>query len=440
MDKFLNVATKIASNRYLSAIKDAFIMILPLTMASSFAVLIDNVLLATNLPWMLGNPDYWGPDFIAGVNNFKYIFNSISSGTLNIISFLVVGGLAYILSRTHKTTVKNPYANALIIFGVFFSMLPYGPLLEASPISSVSGATNLFTALIVGILFTELLLWLQSIEAIRIKLPEQVPPAVADAFSSMIPAIILFIISGTIALFFKVVQPLGHEHFSAFVAAVFQAPFLALAQTNIGGWGIMFIFAFFANFLWIFGLHGTNVLAGFSAPTIGVLQTNNTALFDQFGDAYANNLSVFTSGFYTVYAVPGGGGGTLALLVDIFFFSKRDDYKAIAKLATLPGVFQINEPVTFGLPVVLNPILAIPFVLVPMVSIILPGILTTIGWLPKVVIGVPWVTPPILNAFLATGGSFKAALIAIINFGIGVAIYIPFVLLANKEVESEVVE
>ena len=438
MDFFLTFASKIATNRYLSAIRDSFIMIIPLTIASSFAILINNVLLAGNIPWMLGNPDYWGPDFIAGVMQAKHIFSAITSGSLNIISFLVVSGLAFLLSTASKA--KNPYANSLIIFGVFYAMMPFGKMLEVSPISSVSGATNLFTALIVGILFTELLLWLQSIEKLQIKLPDQVPPAVSSAFSNMIPSILTFVAAGLVAFLFFVLQPLGYDHISAFVEAVFQAPFLALAQSNIGGWGIMFVYAFFSQFLWIFGLHGNDILSGFSAPTLGILQTNNTALFEQYGDAYADNLSIFTSGFNTVYMVPGGGGGTLALLVAIFFFSKREDYRAIAQLAALPGVFQINEPVIFGLPVVLNPVLAIPFVLVPMICIILPGILTTIGWLPKVVIGVPWVTPPFLNAFLATGGSIKAAFISLVNFGIAICVYIPFVLIANKEIDAEVVE
>lgn len=449
MEKLMIIADKMGSNRYLGAIRDAFIMAVPLTISASFAVLINNVFFANNLPWGLTNPEYWPAGVVETISNIKFIFNTIEFGTLNIMSFLIVIALSYLLSKASK--VKNPVANALIVFGVFYSFFPKGHLVgayfqsqwaagfeemeNAVNLAGLTAATNLFTALVVGILFTELLIWLQGFKAIEIKLPEQVPPAVANSFSSLIPAFITFFIAGFIAYILMMVKPFGYSDLSALISGVIQAPFLALAKTNIGGWGIMFIYVFFANFLWVFGIHGPNVLGGFSQPTLGVLNSENVLLYSQTGDAYSNQLAAFPAGFVDAYVQMGGSGATMGLLIAIFIASKREDYRVIANLSIMPGIFEINEPVTFGIPIVLNPILGIPFVLAPMALVILPGILTSIGWLPKIVISVPWVTPPVIAAFLATGANWRAGLVAAINILIATAIYFPFVLMANKEQE-----
>lgn len=453
-EKLMIFADKMGSNRYLGGIRDGFILAVPLTISAAFAVLINNVLFANNLPYALTNPEYWGPNVIETVTKIKFIFSSIEFGSLNIISYLVVIGIAFTLSKA--SNVKNPIQNALIVFGIFYSLFPkgalagayfesqwaagFGEMENAVNLAGLSGAANLFTALVVGVLFTELLIKLQSFKALEIKLPDQVPPMVANSFSALIPAFLSFLIAGILAYFFMMVAPAGYNNLSAFISGMIQAPFLALAGTSIGGWGIMLIYVFFANFFWVFGIHGPNVLAGFSQPTLGVLGQNNQQIYAQMGDAYSDELSVFTAGFVDAYVQMGGSGATMGLIIAIFLVSKRADYKAIANLAVAPGMFEINEPITFGIPIVLNPILGIPFVLAPLASVILPGILTSIGWLPKIVISVPWVTPPALGAFLATGASWKAGLVALINIGISFLIYLPFVLMANKEVDEEVVE
>ena len=454
MDKLMILASKMSSNRYLGAIRDAFIFIVPLTITASFAVLINNVFLGANLPYSLANPDYYSAGFVEGVTKVKFIFDTIVFGSLDIMSLLVVFVLGYNLAK--QSQVKNPVVNAAIIFGVFFALFPKGAMVgayfqsqwaagfedmaNAVNFGGLTGASNLFTALLVGILFSELLLWLQSVDKLKIKLPEQVPPAVADAFSSLFPAFITMLLAGIIAFFFMTVQPFGHTDLSAFVSATFQAPFLALAKSPIGGWGIMFVYVFFSNFLWIFGLHGPNILAGFREPTMGILGIENTKAFAVSGDAFAPDLAVFTSGFVDAYVQLGGSGATMGLIIAVFIASKRADHKAICNLSLMPGLFEINEPITFGLPIVLNPIMGIPFVLAPMALVILPGLLTSIGWLPKIVISVPWVTPPIIGAFLATGANPLAALVTAINLVIATAIYFPFVLASNKQFEKEAAE
>ena len=373
---------------------------------------------------------------------------------------MVTIALAYRLSVQSKS--ESPFGNAMIILGTFLAILPRGALASGGYFESQWAAgyqaavkagetaithfgalfsgSNLFTSLVVGILATEFLIWLQSIPSLKITLPDSVPPSVARSFSSLIPAVIVMTTAGVIGFFLKEFHPLGYTHVSALIGGLFQQPFLALAKTSVGGPVLAFIYVFFANLLWVFGLHGPNILSGFATPTLGALALENQTLFAETGNAFDPALSVFNSGFITVYAVNGGSGATMGLLIAIFIASKREDYRAIANLALMPGIFEINEPVVFGLPVVLNPILAIPFVLAPVSCLILPGILTSMGILPRVVIAIPWVMPPVINAFLATGANFLAAVVCAINVALTVVIYMPFVLMANKQAEKEAAE
>jgi len=458
-DKFIAVASKLSSNRYLGAIRDAFIHALPLTITAAFAILFNNVILASNLPFSLTNPKYYGEGFIEVVGKFKYIFESIAFGGLDFITLYIVGAIAFELSTQSK--LDSPYGNSLIITAIFLTLLPKGGLVEGgywqsqwaagyteaveaglatTHFGALFSGSNLFTALIVGILFTELLIWLQGMDKLRIKLPDSVPPAVAKSFSALIPSIIIFVLAGVIAMVIKEFQPLGYGDLSAFISGVFQQPFLAIAKSGAGGAILAFIYVLFVNVLWVFGLHGPNILAGFTQPTLATLALNNQTLYGQIGDAYSPDLAVFTSSFVEVYAQTGGSGCTLGLVLAIFIVSKREDYKAIAKLSLMPGLFEINEPIIFGMPIVLNPILGIPFVLAPLASLILPGILTSLNVLPRVVISVPWVMPPVINAFLATGANFGAALVSLVNLVLATAIYLPFVIMANKQAEKEAAE
>jgi PTS system cellobiose-specific IIC component len=139
----------------------------------------------------------------------------------------------------------------------------------------------------------------------------------------------------------------------------------------------------------------------------------------------------------SVFGTVTGAGITGGLLIAILLFSKREDYRSIAKLAIPCAIFNINEPVTFGLPIVMNPILGIPFILSPIVSVGVGYFLTKIGFCAKMVVNAPWTTPPGLMAFLAGGGSIGAAISQIIVILIAFAIYTPFVLISNKQASGE---
>lgn len=123
---------------------------------------------------------------------------------------------------------------------------------------------------------------------------------------------------------------------------------------------------------------------------------------------------------------------TLGLLLAIFIASRRKDYRDLAKMAFVPGLFNINEPVMFGLPIVLNPILVIPFILVPFVNALIGYFFITLEIIPPIAYAVPWTTPGPLIAFFGTGGNWMALFVGILCLAVATLIYLPFVIAANK--------
>ncbi len=138
------------------------------------------------------------------------------------------------------------------------------------------------------------------------------------------------------------------------------------------------------------------------------------------------------AGSFEAFVWPGGAGVTLVLIVMILFLSKRADYKTVGKLGLAPGIFNINEPVMFGLPVVLNPLLMIPFILAPLATATIAYFATMAGLVRPVVVNVIWVMPTIISGFLATAGDWRAIVLTIINLIVAALIWAPFILAANR--------
>lgn len=135
----------------------------------------------------------------------------------------------------------------------------------------------------------------------------------------------------------------------------------------------------------------------------------------------------------------GGGGTMICLVIALFIFSKRSDEKMIARLGGVSSIFNISEPLMFGLPVVFNPIYAIPFCIVPIVSTLIAYFATAVGLVGHTYIIIPWVTPPILSGWLSTG-DIRGSILQIVIIAVGVVIYTPFVLMSNKAAKKQGLE
>lgn len=452
-DKFMEISGKIGSQRHLVAIRDSFISMMPITMAGSVAVLL-NVFLR-DVPTSMG---YTG--FVEAMAPIININGYVYFGTIGIMALVFAFTFGYHLAIMHKV---NPLAGGLISFAAFVSTIPQSltistPLTDApaSLISSLqdlgltistvdgvssieasqwgaialkyAGATGLFTAMFVGFLSTFVFAVLTK-RNIIIKMPDSVPPAVNKAFASIVPGTVAIYATSIVAYLIFVMSGMS---LSDLISKYVQMPLLGLSQ----GLGSVILLTFLVQLFWFFGIHGHNVLAPVMDGIYVVALTENTAAYQATHSA-ANLPYLWTRGSFDAYAQMGGSGVTLALIIAIFLFSKREEHRAVAKLSAPMGIFNINEPITFGIPMVLNPSFAIPWLIVPPVCATIAYLATAAGLIPPVFTTVPWITPPGLYAYLATGGNIMAALVSLFNLFVAFLIWTPFVLAANKVKASE---
>ena len=454
MDKFMEVAGKIGSEKHLVAIRDSFIAAMPVTMAGSIAVLLNVFFrdIPTNMGWD-GFASAMQP--LIDINGYVYF------GTISIIALFFAFNFGYNLSKAYKV---DPLAGGVISFASFIATMPQTldvltdvSALENSLINQLgdaglqisktdgvtslvtshwgvievgyAGATGLFTALIIGFLSTLLYIFFTK-KNFMIKLPDTVPPAVNKAFAAIIPGTVAIYASAILAYLIFVISG---SPISDLVSKYIQIPLMGLSQ----GLGSVVLLTFLVQLLWFFGLHGHNVLAPVMDGIYGVALNENTAVYERTHDI-AQLPWNWTRGSFDAYAQMGGSGVTLGLIIAIFLFSKREESKTIAKLSAPMGIFNINEPVIFGMPIVLNPTYIIPWLLVAPICATVAYLATSAGLIPPVFLAVPWITPPGLFAYLATGGNLMAGAVALFNLFLSFLMWTPFVIAANKvKVEAE---
>lgn len=412
-EKFVPVAARIGSQRHLVAIRDGFIAIMPLTIVGSLAVLMNNLPIdfyqnALNSIFGEGKWTQWG--------------GNIWGATFFVLSLLLSFTISYNLAKSYG---KDALSAAVIGFS---SYLTFGTIGESGFTGSTTGTGGIFIAIIISLLSTEVFCRLSGNSKLLIKMPAGVPPAVSKSFAALFPAMItigLFALVRTIiSAGFDIPDIIG-----SFYSAI-QEPFMGLTNS----WVAALILAFIPAFLWTLGVHGANIIDPF-------MQTINA-------DAVAKNLQALEAGqaapyiinkpFFDAFVNMGGSGTTIALIIAIFIFARKNkQYRTVGNLSAAPGLFNINEPLLFGLPIVLNPILFIPFILTPMVNVSIAYFVTKIGLVPAATIQVPWTTPPILNGLLATN-SWQGAVLSGVLIVVAVLIYLPFVMMANRVAKAEV--
>ncbi|MFI3174116.1 MAG: PTS transporter subunit EIIC [Bacillota bacterium] len=421
-DKFLSFAVKVGSQRHLVAIRDAFIGIMPVTMAGSIAVLL-NV-------FFRDLPTDWGmTSFVESMAPLISVNGNVWWGSMAIISMVFVFALGYCLCNSYEI---NPLAGGVVAFSSFVVTMPQataGGEMWGYIGWGYTNATGLFTAMLVGLVSSMIFVKLTQ-KNIIIKLPDSVPPAVNKAFAAIVPGTVAIYLWGIIG--YLCVTMFDGMYLNDIIVKYVQGPFLNLSQ----GYFSVLITTVAVSLFWFFGLHGTNVLGPVLDGTyLPALMDNITAR--ELGQELPY---IWTRGSFDAFAWQGGAGCTIALLIAILLVGKLKGQRAVAKIAAPMGAFNINEPVMFGIPIVLNPIYGIPFVIVPAVLVTIAYFATAMGIIPPVCAQIPWVIPPVIYAYLATGGSIMAGLVSLINLIIGIAIWGVFVLIANKKGEGDEME
>ena len=445
----LPVAAKIGAQKHLVALRDAFIGMMPATMAGAIAVLLnafmrdfpntylgaDNAITKFFTPVIAVNGLVWTGTLaiMAVIFSASFGYNLAKAYNVDALSGALVSLAAFIMGIPQSASLSLALEEALpanVVDMINSTSATSGFAADGStisaagwgyfPFSAYMGGSGLFTAIIFG--FVSVIIFAKLMQKnIIIKMPDSVPPAVSRAFAAIIPGIAGLYASGLIYYLFErfVGMPIID-----WISESIQKPLLGLSQ----GYFAVFIIVLLVHVLWFFGLHGTNIMGPVLQSIYGVAMVENTNAY-QLGEAVPYK---WVAGSFEASVWPGGAGVTLMLLIAILLFSKRADYKTVGKLGIGPGLFNINEPVMFCLPIVLNPLFIIPFIVAPLVTATIAYFATTLGLVAPVVVNVIWVMPTILSGFLATGGDWRAIILTIINLAVALLIWAPFIIAANK--------
>ncbi|WP_057914652.1 PTS sugar transporter subunit IIC [Peribacillus muralis] len=426
---------KIAGNKLLLTLRDTFIMAAAPLMIAGFAIMISSVFLDPNGiifgsnglhigQIVSGSTEVWSKSSFASIlTTLQGHFNLFVQGTMAINAILVVTGFAYFGTRRFFPKNKEPIVSVFYALASFFIALPWttnGVTTSGKEATLVNilnsnyiGQQGIFTGLIVsGItiyVFNKLIE-----KNITLKLPDSVPPAVSKSFESLIPGVITLSIFVIIS---AILTGLLNTSLPELLLTILQKPALTLSNTPF--------FAFSAIFttplLQWFGIHGTSVWGPIFGLTWGINDNENIM-------GIAEHL--YTT-LYMNFSVVSSGALTIAPILAFLIFSKKAESKQVSKIAIAPGIFNVSEPLTYGLPIVLNPILFIPYILSWLVPFFLGIILTKLDILPVIVNNVPWTVPPIISGLLFSG-SFVGALYQIVVIVMVTLIYMPFVQAANN--------
>lgn len=417
IDQFTNIAFKVGNQIHLRSLRDAFAIIMPLFILAGIGVLVNNVI----FPWIVsGNT----------LTKFQFFGTYITNGTLNIAGILIAPTIGYCLAQNKN--YPNKITAAIMALATLIIMMPIN--ISATDINNnqavhITGAlsfqnigtTGMFSGIIIGLLATELFIRLSKIKKIQIHLSDSVPSAVAGSFNTMIPALITMSLFAIISTILAVIF---HTDLITLITNVIQEP---LRRVNTSLPGLLLIYGT-GNLLFTFGIHQAVINGTLLDPVLLINMNKNMTAY-----AAGDHIPyIINNVFRDTFGMLGGTGSTICLLIATLLFSKLKSSRDITKMAFIPSIFNINEPVIFGYPIVFNIALVIPFVLLPSLGISIAYFFTAIGWMNRVVVMVPWTTPPLLNAYLATGGDWRAPIIQGLTLILGVLIYLPFLKISER--------
>jgi PTS system cellobiose-specific IIC component len=423
MEKMSPAIMKLANSKILMAIRDGVMMVMPLTLVGSIFLLIANFPLKafTNAMASAFGPNWTEP------------LNQVPNATFSIMALVAVFGIAYSYTKSEGLDGVNAGILGLVSFLI---IMP--PTFQFTPDKSktavtVSGAITrgwtdghgIIAAILLGLLVGYIYTWFISRD-IRIKMPDGVPEGVVSAFTALIPAAVVMVVSVIIYILFKVTT--GATFFD-WIYKVLQYPMQG-ATDSLGG---ALLIPFMISFLWFFGIHGASVVSGVMT---GLLQANSLAnqdIVNKGGTLVAGqNAHIVCQQFLDQFITFGGSGMTLGLVVAMILTAKSQRLKTLGELSIVPGLFNINEPILFGMTIVLNPMMALPFILVPMLSGLITYTAIAIGFVhPFTAVMVPWTTPPIISGFVVSG--WQAALLQALLILMSGAIYFPFMKALDKQ-------
>ncbi|MEB6119131.1 PTS cellobiose transporter subunit IIC [Mammaliicoccus sciuri] len=424
---------KIASFRIVRAIMAAGMACIPFTIVGSMFLVL-NVIPQT-FTFLEG---FWNSTFLK-IGDLYMLANKATMGILALYFCLVIGYEYTKIYADEEDLDVNPLNGALLSMFAYFMAIPQlvmddgkmvlvnimkkdvnifnGWEMSGDGVSRL-GTTGIFTAIVMSIIAVQLYRLCVKRQWI-IKMPEAVPEGVSRSFTALIPA---FLVAFVILAFTGILVAFDTDIFK-----IIAVPFGFVVNLTSSWIGILVIY-FLIHALWIVGIHGANIISAFITPIVlSNMQLNIEGANIPFAGEFQNS-----------FVVMGGSGATLGLCVFIAFLAKSEQLRVLGKASLAPGLFNINEPLVFGLPIVYNPFLAIPFFLAPMVSASIGYWTIKLELVKPIIAQVPWPSPIGFGAFIGTAGSLMAVLVSLICGFVAFLIWFPFIkIYDNKLVEQE---
>lgn len=407
------LAAKLGNQRHLRAISTGMMFSLPFIVIGSFFLIFANPSI---------NMEQYNPEtanvfmrFLAAWKEFAVANYDLITApynlTMGIIGLISAFGIAYSLANEYKMNAAMTGMIATVVYAMICT-----PVVEGKIDLNYLGTNGLFVAIIVGLLVVEICRWFD-IKEIKISLPESVPPMVAVFINTLIPLLVNIVLFYGINILFIVTTD------QIFPEAVMQV--LTPATNIAGSLGGFLLIVTLGNILWLFGINGSSIIFPI-VFTLGITQTGYNAEQMASGEAMTHlmNLQMFR------ISVMGGAGATLGLIL-LMMRSKVREFRTIGKLSLIPGICSINEPVIFGLPIVLNPILAIPFLAAPVVNLLLTYFAQKMHLIGVGFIIDPSFTPFFAQAYLSSM-DWRNVVFTLVLVFVSAAIYYPFFKVMEK--------
>lgn len=419
-EKLMPLANFFGSQRHLLAMRDGIVSAIPLTIIGSIFLILacppvspDNLTGISLLDSMLMGWYDW-----ANANSAALLapFNA----TMGIMSLFICFAAAYSLAKSYDKKAMNYALSSVAIY-----ILTCTPVTDGTIATGAFESKGILLSIIVALLSVEIMKIIEN-RGWTIKMPKGVPPVVANSFASLFPFSIAMVALYSVSLICQATtgQLIPEVFFSLFENV----------KASVDNLFMVSILTAFENLLFGFGVHPTTVVGPILDPLELINATANAELYAQ-GLAATH---VYTGPFWSFYTALGGGGATLALSF-LLLRSKSKQMKDVGRIALIPSLFNINEPLIFGLPIFLNPIMIIPFMIAPTVNTIIGWVLTASGFINTAVINAPWTAPAPIGAIISTldwkAGVFVLGLIVIDAF-----IFYPFVKMYEKTKVKEELE
>ena len=387
--------TALSENTYMSAIRAGMVSVVPLTIIGGL------FLVVSYLPV---------PGWDAIVAPYLKLLEIPVTATFGLLGLVACVAIAYDLG----TRLGQEAIVSATMAAVVFLLIQIEPE-DMSFAAEGLGSHGLFTAILVALVTVRVQQWFTD-RHIVIRMPDTVPSVVYQSFLSLSPLFFLVVS-------FWLVRFVAGVDVNQLVQTAF-AP-LVFALNTLPG---ILVYAFLVSLLWSVGIHGDNALDAIVAPIFLQYLAANVAAMTA-----GQPLPYITAyGFFTAFVNVGGTGATIALAL-ILWRSKDPGFRKVGRLSLPTQVFQINEPIFFGLPIVLNPVFMVPYVINALVLTTVTYLLMSWGLIHRPFINVPWTTPPIIGHYLVSGGDWRAAVWGVLSILIAIAIYFPFAKAAERE-------